>query len=57
VVEDENLCSKSAQFPAAVADAGGCSPSLPILFIVIGEPLSEKHKDAVVKRIASGDFR
>ena len=53
--EEENLCSKNAQTPAAATDTGGSSPSLPILFIVIGEPLSEKHKAAVVRRIASGD--
>jgi len=55
VLEDGNLCSQAAQTPAAAVDAGGSSPSLPILLVVVGEPLSEKHKNALVKRIASGN--
>jgi len=53
--EGGNLSSKPAQTLEGVGDASSSSSSLPILFIVIGEPLSEKHKDTVVKRIASGD--
>ena len=54
-VLDESLCLKTEQTSAATLGVGGSSASLPILFIVVGEPLSEKHKDAVVKRITSGD--
>ena len=57
MLEDADLCSKTEETAVAVGDVGGSSPSLPILFVVIGEPLSEKHKDALVKRIALGDVR
>ena len=55
VVDDGKLSSENSQTPATMTDAGGASSSPPTLLIVTGEPLSETHKDAVVKRIATGE--
>jgi len=56
-MEDANakLSSETSQMLATVVDTGGSSTSLPILLVVIGEPLSETHKDAIVKRITTGE--
>ena len=54
-MEDGKLCAETSQMSAAEADAGSSVSSLPILLVVVGEPLSETHKDAVVKRIATGE--
>ena len=54
VMEDGKLSSETSQISATVVDAGGSSSSLPTLLVVVSEPLSETHKDAVVKRIATG---
>jgi len=52
VVEDVEMTSEVSQMPADDV----CSSSLPILVIVVGEPLTETHKDTVVTRIATGKF-
>jgi len=54
-VEDGKLSSENLQKPASVMDAGVSPASLPTLLIVTGEPLTETHKDAIVKRIATGE--
>jgi len=54
-VGDGNL--ETSQTPANVGHASGAQSSLPILLVVVGESLSEKSKDAVVKRIATGEIR
>jgi len=51
MAEDGN--SSTTETPSIV-DAGSSSPSLPTLVIIVGDPLSERHKDAIVKRIAAG---
>ena len=55
VVEDGKLYSETSQMSAAPVDSGGTLSSLPTLLVVVGEPLSETHKVAVVNRIATGE--
>jgi len=57
VVDDGKLSSEKSQAPASVVKAVDSAPSRPILLVVAGEPLSETHKDAVAKRIATGEAR
>ena len=54
-MEDGKLYSETSQISAAAVDAGSSVSSLPILLVVVGESLSETHKDAVVNRIATGE--
>ena len=53
--EGGKLPSEACQTPANVSDAGDSPLPLPTLLIVVSEPLSETHKNAVVNRIATGE--
>jgi len=46
---------ETSQTPANMSDAGDSPTYLPTLLIVVGEPLSETHKDTVRNNIATGD--